>query len=100
MSADATRGRRAKDERRSGSVHALLATVQHIVDSPSRTENARRLLLPVLVSFVLVVAVVVAAAVLAAPAWALGAAGAAGAGALVSGRRRRVSRSAARRARL
>ena len=60
------------------------------MDSPGRTERARRLLYPVPVAAVLVV-VGVAALVLASatPPWAVGAAGLAAVGAGVAGQRRR-----------
>ncbi|TCO62168.1 hypothetical protein [Actinocrispum wychmicini] len=92
MSDDVTVERHAETGR--DNVHAFLATIEHIVDSPGRTDNARRLLLPVLISVVLVLTAVVIVAVLA-PAWALGAAGS---GAVVAGYRR-LSRGCARRSR-
>jgi hypothetical protein len=94
--ADDTAGRRAQAAHggpRSSRWHALLATVEYVVDSPGRTQNARRLLLPVLVSAVLLVSAVATVAVLVAPGWTLGAIGAAGTGAVVSGYRR-LSRAA------
>lgn len=65
--------------------HALLATIEYILDSPGRTERARQLLCPVLVATVLIV-VSVTIVVSAAPSWLLGALGLATASAGVVGR--------------
>jgi fatty acid desaturase len=91
MSADVTGRGRAEASHggpRRSRVHALLATVEHIVDNRDRTENARRLLRPVLVAAVLVVVALVTVVGLAAPGWMLGAIGAAVTGAGLSGYRR------------
>lgn len=88
-----------RDELRASRVHALLATIERIADSESRTENVRRLLLPVLISAVLVVTLVVTATVFMGPTWILGAIGTVTTVAGVSGYLRRVSRTAARRSR-
>ncbi len=68
--------------------HALLATIEYIVDSPGRTERARKLLYPLLVATFLIAMSATMVMVFAAPSWIIGAIGLATATTGAVGRRR------------